>query len=124
MNIEISVREICEIVDFIRSDVCRLIAGEVAKNINNQTITTEALQAKRKLEAVSYTIETKADDEGILCTAIGKDRLAKAIGVPTSDILSDLTITELGLYSVVVCLSKDTYATVKVWVVPDMNELG
>ena len=75
---------------------------------------------KKRLESQSYPIEADANEEGYLTTPITQNEISKIIDASAGKI-SDINITELGLYNVDVHISETVSANVKVWVVPNSH---
>ena len=77
----------------------------------------------RQLEKVSVSIEANANDEGHLYGSVTAADIADALqaekyNVTEEQVVLEGPLKELALYSVVVRLSDDVQAEVKVWVVP------
>jgi len=87
-----------------------------------------ALELRAKeIDGKEITITARANEEGHLYGSVGQAQIAAALtdnGLPVdaNNIILDEPITKLDRYEVPIRLAQDITATIKVWVIPPVDE--
>ncbi len=103
--------------DLVAIEVERM---RLAKTSAAQRLESDQLMAK--LTESSVTITARANEEGHLFGSVGEAEIAKAVSdevtpVDESAVMLEEHIKELGVYDVLIRVSGEREATVKVWVI-------